>query len=120
MEVYTESFELNLHEIDYLINVEANDECVTVEAEEKSTGMIWRAYNLSLEYIENITKKTGHFKRFYVFCRMLRNAFKQTSETVFVDLLNPKDIQTWKQQLQGGAAKATPEPKFTQSQLNAK
>ncbi len=37
--------------------------------------------------IEDITAKTGNFKKFPVFVRMLLSALKQASDSVFVDLL---------------------------------
>lgn len=37
--------------------------------------------------MEDITAKTGNFKKFAVFVKMLLTAVKQASDSVFVDLL---------------------------------
>lgn len=37
--------------------------------------------------VEDITAKTGNFKKFSVFHKMLTSALRQASDSVFVDLL---------------------------------
>lgn len=46
--------------------------------------------------VEEITQKTGSFKRFPIFVRMLRSAVTQESESVFVDLLSYTDLEALK------------------------
>jgi coiled-coil domain-containing protein 61 len=46
-----------------------------IDAEEKLSGNIWRG-DYTLKYIEEITKKTGSFKKFAVFVKMLISALK--------------------------------------------
>jgi coiled-coil domain-containing protein 61 len=46
--------------------------------------------------VEEITQKTGSFKRFPIFVRMLRSAVSQESESVFVDLLSYTDLEALK------------------------
>jgi coiled-coil domain-containing protein 61 len=43
--------------------------------EEKLSGNIWRG-DYTLKYIEEITKKTGTFKKFSVFVKMLLSVLK--------------------------------------------
>lgn len=43
--------------------------------------------------IENLTKKTGSAKKFNVFIKMLHSALDQTSESVLVDILTPRDLE---------------------------
>ena len=49
-----------------------------IDAEEKLSGNIWRG-DYNLKYIEEITKKTGTFKKFSVFVKMLISGLKQFS-----------------------------------------
>lgn len=42
--------------------------------------------------VEEITHKTGNFKKFAVFVRMLLSALQQRSDSVFVDLLTYSDL----------------------------
>ncbi len=46
--------------------------------------------------IEDITAKTGNYKRFPVFIKMLLSALKQASDSVFVDLLTYADLEALK------------------------
>lgn len=46
--------------------------------------------------VEGITAKTGNYKKFSVFVRMLVSAIHQESESVFVDLLTYADLETLK------------------------
>lgn len=56
--------------------------------------------------IEDITSKTGNFKKFSVFVKMLLSAVKAASESVFVDLLTYQDLEVLKQRKAGGAAQS--------------
>jgi len=64
--------------------------------------------------VEDITAKTGNFKKFAVFVRMLASALKQASDAVFVDLLTPQDLELLKSKRAGaappGATAARPPP----------
>jgi hypothetical protein len=46
--------------------------------------------------IEDITSKTGNFKKFPVFVKMLLSAVKQQSDSVFIDLLTYHDLELLK------------------------
>lgn len=54
--------------------------------------------------IEDITAKTGNFKKFPVFVKMLLSALKQASDSVFVDLLTYQDLEVLKSRKAGGQA----------------
>jgi hypothetical protein len=58
--------------------------------------------------VEDITQKTGNYKKFSVFVQMLTNALAQRSESVFVDLLNNTDLEILKARRAG----ATPTGEF--------
>jgi coiled-coil domain-containing protein 61 len=42
--------------------------------------------------VEDISRKTGNFKRFAVFVKMLVSALEQSSDAVFLDLLTYADL----------------------------
>ena len=60
--------------------------------------------------IEDITAKTGNFKKFAVFVKMLLSAVKQASDSVFVDLLTYQDLEVLKSRKTGQAPPSRPSP----------
>jgi hypothetical protein len=58
--------------------------------------------------IESLTKKTGSAKKYSVFIKMLHSALDQSSESVIVDVLTPRDLELLRDrrqresQIQGG------------------
>ncbi len=54
--------------------------------------------------IEDISAKTGNYKKFAVFVRMLASAIRQESDSVFVDLLTYADLETLKSKKGAGRA----------------
>lgn len=53
--------------------------------------------------IEELTRKTGNFKRFAVFVSMLLSALEQRSDAVFVDLLTAADLELYRKRKLGRA-----------------
>ena len=66
---------------------------------------IWRPAD-----IEDITAKTGNYKKFSVFVKMLLSAVKQASDSVFVDLLTYQDLEVLKSRKSGGQAPQQAKP----------
>lgn len=54
--------------------------------------------------MEDITSKTGSFKKFSIFVRMLQTAVLQQSDSVFVDLLTCQDLELLKAKKAAAAA----------------
>lgn len=52
--------------------------------------------------VEDITAKTGNFKKFPVFVKMLASAVRRQSESVFIDLLTYQDLELLKSKKAGG------------------
>ncbi len=48
-----------------------------------------------------MTSKTGNFKKFAVFIRMLSSALSRTSDVVFIDLLTSADLELLKARKSG-------------------
>ena len=58
--------------------------------------MIHRVSLLLCADVEDITAKTGNFKKYAVFVKMLLAALRQGSDSVFVDLLTYADLEMLK------------------------
>lgn len=56
--------------------------------------------------VEDITSKTGSFKKFAVFVRMLQSAVLQQSDSVYVDLLTYQDLELLKSKKAAAAGAA--------------
>lgn len=79
---------------EYLINLytDKNSGNVEMKVTEKKTLEEWQGtYDAS--YIENLTQKTGNFKRFDTFISMLKSGLLGTSECVALDLLTFEDLE---------------------------
>ncbi|KAF6779731.1 hypothetical protein AHF37_00823 [Paragonimus kellicotti] len=66
--------------------------CLHLELRDKSTEEEWHA-QLSSDYIEELTRKTGSFKRFQTFVCMLQNALTQSSEALHLDVVSYGDLE---------------------------
>lgn len=66
-----------------------------IDVEEKLSGNIWRG-DFQSKYIEDITQKTGCYKKFGVFINMLISALKCETESVYIDLLTYADLEMLK------------------------
>ncbi|CAD8113566.1 unnamed protein product [Paramecium sonneborni] len=84
--------ERNFHDITYIININANNEVLTIEIESKQSGDSWIA-NFQASYIEEITSKTGNYKKYSTFIKMLQSAIKNQTETVYIDILTFQDLE---------------------------
>ena len=80
---------------------------LSIEVEQKQEGLRWRG-DFTSRYIEDITTKTGNFKKFGVFHKMLVAAVVDQSESVFIDLLTYADLEALKNKRQGGDGQAKP------------
>jgi len=58
--------------------------------------------------IEEITRKTGNFKKFSVFMKMLSSSLTQESDSVFVDLLTYNDLEMLKNRKSRKPSQAAP------------
>ena len=70
---------------------EAEQDALAVDLEELGTDNRWHG-EFSAGFVETMTGKTGSFKAFDVFVKMLQGALWQQSDTVFVDLLTFADL----------------------------
>lgn len=105
------------HNVEYVLSLEVESEgdSLTMEVEDKASGSRWNGH-FSSRYIEEITHKTGNFKKFSVFLKMLVTSMSpQGSDTVFIDLLTYNDLEMLKnrkaRKQPGGAVNAKPNNK---------
>ena len=89
------SFQLHLHGLSYELRVSADDGALHLDLEEHDGGQLWMG-DFSAQYVEEITRKTGSFKKFALFVQMLEAALGDESESVFVDVLTYADLQALK------------------------
>mmetsp|Transcript_36257 Transcript_36257/g.102466 ORF Transcript_36257/g.102466 Transcript_36257/m.102466 type:complete len:633 (+) Transcript_36257:119-2017(+) len=93
---FTETMDVIFQHTQYIVSVSSlRGESLTIEVECKHDANRWRG-DFSAKYIEDITSKTGNYKKYPVFVRMLLSALKQGSDSVFVDLLTYADLEMLK------------------------
>ena len=95
--IVCESVEREFGETFYQITVTAHKgDTVSVEAELLDSGERWRG-DFTSKYIEDITAKTGNFKKYAVFVKMLFSSLNENqSSSVFLDLLTYEDLESLK------------------------
>lgn len=81
--------------IEYVIQVRANDEEMHVQVEEKRTSTIW-VNAFDRQSLEERTHRAGSFKKYNVFLKMFLSAITQQSESVFIDILSPHELELLK------------------------
>ena len=91
-----DSVDIIFHGIPYNLSITVAEHnqpegTLCIDLENLTTNENWHG-EFTSSYIENITSKTGSFKRFSVLIKMLMNALRQQTETVFLDLLTYSDL----------------------------
>ncbi|KAL4427003.1 hypothetical protein ABPG77_009564 [Micractinium sp. CCAP 211/92] len=110
--------ELTFDGIVYLATVHcAGGDLLEVVVERKDDASVWSA-TYAAKYVEEITAKTGSFKRFPVFVRMLLGALRQESDSVSLDLLTYSDLELLRSK-RAGASSAAAAQAGTQQQTAA-
>jgi len=87
--------EMAFHGVTYIIKINSTDDILNIEIEDKETGNIWKN-SFSATYIEEITTKTGNYKKFGVFGKMLISSITKASDSVFLDILTSQDLEMLK------------------------
>ena len=76
--------EINFQQVDYIIALntvqmstfDPTSLRLIIDVEEKLSGELWRG-DFTAKYIEEITNKTGSYKKFSVFVKMMLSALKK-------------------------------------------
>ena len=91
---YSNEVDVVFHGVQYVLSLSSTGgNLLAIEVMQESTGDRWRG-EFSSKYVEEITHKTGNFKKFEVFVKMLGSAFQNRSGSVFVDLLTYNDLES--------------------------
>ena len=77
--------------VPYVITWRSGNDVLVIDIEHDESERRWHA-EFQASYIEDLTKKTGNFKKFDVFVRMLSKALEKPNNNVFADLLTVKDL----------------------------
>ncbi|KAM8741025.1 centrosomal protein CCDC61 isoform 1-T1 [Acanthopagrus schlegelii] len=78
--------------VEFSVRVELDKGLLIVEISDSATADQWRG-DFDPAYIEDLTRKTGNFKQFPIFCSMLESAVRKTSDSVTLDLLTYSDLE---------------------------
>ncbi|XP_029956605.1 centrosomal protein CCDC61 isoform X2 [Salarias fasciatus] len=78
--------------VEFSVKIEVDRGLLIVEISDSVTADQWRG-EFDPAYIEDLTRKTGNFKQFPIFCSMLESAVRKTSDSVTLDLLTYADLE---------------------------
>ncbi|CAG02955.1 unnamed protein product, partial [Tetraodon nigroviridis] len=78
--------------VEFSVKIEVIKGVLVVEISELVTADQWRG-EFDPAYVEDLTRKTGNFKQFPIFCSMLESAVRRTSDSVTLDLLTYADLE---------------------------
>ncbi|XP_066560223.1 centrosomal protein CCDC61 isoform X2 [Amia ocellicauda] len=84
--------ELEFRGAEFSVRVDTGEELMIVEVSDLLTADQWRG-EFDPAYVEDLTRKTGNFKQFPIFCSMLESAVCKSSESVSLDLLTYSDLE---------------------------
>uniref|UniRef100_A0A8D0C979 Centrosomal protein CCDC61 n=1 Tax=Scleropages formosus TaxID=113540 RepID=A0A8D0C979_SCLFO len=99
--------EMEFRGAEFSVRAEMEEELLVVEISDSLTADQWRG-EFDPAYIEDLTRKTGNFKQFPIFCSMLESAISKTSEAVTLDLLTYADLELLRNRKTGLSSKARP------------
>ncbi|XP_069556594.1 centrosomal protein CCDC61 isoform X1 [Brachyistius frenatus] len=78
--------------VEFSVKIEVDKGLLNVEISDSMTSDQWRG-EFDPAYIEDLTRKTGNFKQFPIFCSMLESAVRKASDSVTLDLLTYADLE---------------------------
>jgi coiled-coil domain-containing protein 61 len=84
--------EVKYYGVDYSLTIRYSREELTVLAEEAESGVQWKG-TFQQGFIEEVTRKTGNFKRFAVFLRMITAAIDGSSRSVLLELISQAQME---------------------------
>ncbi|MGH0119213.1 UNVERIFIED_CONTAM: hypothetical protein FKN15_013308 [Acipenser sinensis] len=109
--------ELEFRGAEFSVRVSSGAELLEVEVSDMLSADQWRG-QFDSAYIEDLTRKTGNFKQFAIFCTMLESALTKSSESVTLDLLTYSDLEGLRSRKAGLGSR--PRPASKSPALNAK
>ncbi|XP_016133135.1 centrosomal protein CCDC61 isoform X1 [Sinocyclocheilus grahami] len=101
--------EMTFRGAEYAVKVEMAEQLLIIEISDVVTAAQWRG-EFDPAYIEDLTRKTGNFKQFPVFCSMLESAVNKSSESVTLDLLTYSDLELLRNRKAGVVGRPRAQP----------
>ncbi|XP_050948207.1 centrosomal protein CCDC61 isoform X1 [Labeo rohita] len=101
--------EMKFRGAEFAVKVELAERLLMVEISDVVTADQWRG-EFDPAYIEDLTRKTGNFKQFPVFCSMLESAVNKSSESVTLDLLTYSDLELLRNRKAGVVGRPRAQP----------
>uniref|UniRef100_A0A672NAC4 Centrosomal protein CCDC61 n=1 Tax=Sinocyclocheilus grahami TaxID=75366 RepID=A0A672NAC4_SINGR len=101
--------EMKFRGAEFAVKVELAERLLIVEMSDVVTADQWRG-EFDPAYIEDLTRKTGNFKQFPVFCSMLESAVNMSSESVTLDLLTYSDLELLRNRKAGVVGRPRAQP----------
>ncbi|XP_016332839.1 coiled-coil domain-containing protein 61 isoform X1 [Sinocyclocheilus anshuiensis] len=101
--------EIKFRGAEYAVKVEMVERLLIIEISDVVTAAQWRG-EFDPAYIEDLTRKTGNFKQFPVFCSMLESAVNKSSESVTLDLLTYSDLELLRNRKAGVVGRPRAQP----------
>ncbi|XP_016133136.1 centrosomal protein CCDC61 isoform X2 [Sinocyclocheilus grahami] len=101
--------EMTFRGAEYAVKVEMAERLLIIEISDVVTAAQWRG-EFDPAYIEDLTRKTGNFKQFPVFCSMLESAVNKSSESVTLDLLTYSDLELLRNRKAGVVGRPRAQP----------
>ncbi|CAD5122909.1 DgyrCDS11309 [Dimorphilus gyrociliatus] len=102
---------LDIRGTEYSVGSSIDDDCLHLVVEDVVTNDVWKA-SFNTNIIEEITRRTGNFKQFSVFCSMLTSAIEGSSDSVDIDIMTYEDLEHLRKRSKG---KNGPGPKQSQN-----
>ncbi|CAL1573726.1 unnamed protein product [Knipowitschia caucasica] len=103
--------------VEFAVKMEVDNGLLIVEISDSTTADQWRG-EFDPAYIEDLTRKTGNFKQFPIFCSMLESAVMRSSDSVTLDLLTYADLELLRNRKAGTSSR--PRANQQSSALTAK
>jgi coiled-coil domain-containing protein 61 len=84
-------FEGTFHNKQYEIGLSSSISSFSLQIHEKNSNNHWRG-SFNSHYIEDLTLKTGNFKRFQVFTKMLISGLEKSTQSVIIDIITKEEF----------------------------
>lgn len=91
------TFEGIFHNKTFEISLTISQSSFILQVNEKGHKNQWRG-SFSSQYIEDLTAKTGNFKKFQVFTKMLVSGLEKTSQSVIIDIITKEEFDKIRQE----------------------
>ena len=88
---------VTLRDVKYVVTWRTENDMLALSVEDEQTGQRWHG-DFSSTYVEEMTQKTGNFKKFAIFVKMLSSSLRQVARNLralrtslrFVVILTPR------------------------------